>query len=87
MRHITICQVEYCWLLVRLLLPLYCVDQRLDSALHGNDIAGLRQLAFLPGGYGSSEVRKKVWPVLIAANPSVKLLGNNGSVVKYCIVY
>jgi len=60
-----------------------CLDPSLDRALHENDIAALRRLAFSPGGYGKIEVRQKVWPVLIAANSSLRLLGNNGSIKLY----
>ncbi|XP_065914315.1 TBC1 domain family member 20-like [Dysidea avara] len=52
-------------------------DPPLDRALHENDIAALKRLAFSPGGYGNNEVRQKVWPVLIATDSSLKLLGNN----------
>ena len=57
-----------------------CLDPSLDEALHENDIAALRRLAFSSGGYGKIEIRQKVWPVLIAANSSLRLLENNGSI-------
>ena len=54
-------------------------DTALLAAVRENDLSALRQLAFTPGGYGSNEVRKKVWPLLVAADTNVRLLDSNGN--------
>lgn len=53
-------------------------DTPLVRALHEKDIHTLRKLAFSPGGYGSNEIRKEVWPLLVAAKTNVILLDGKG---------
>ena len=55
------------------------VDTALLKAIRESDIPTLKKLAFSPGGYGSDEIRKKVWPLLVAANTNVTLLDGKGN--------
>lgn len=54
-------------------------DTALLTAVRENDLSTLRRLAFKPGGYGSNEIRKKVWPLLVGADTNVTLLDGNGN--------
>ncbi|KAK4685286.1 TBC1 domain family member 20, partial [Tremellales sp. Uapishka_1] len=51
------------------------------DALEKNDLASLRRISALPGGFGSEEMRKSVWPVLLAthrfSSPEAKALEEN----------
>ncbi|ORX39039.1 hypothetical protein BD324DRAFT_618319 [Kockovaella imperatae] len=40
-------------------------DKLVQQALEDNDLAGLRRLSALPGGFGSQDMRQKVWPKLL----------------------
>lgn len=58
------------------------VDTPLVRAIREKDISTLRKLAFSPGGYGNNEVRKKVWPILVAASENVTLLDGKGNIYR-----
>ena len=55
-------------------------DKALLAAIREGDVSTLRKLAFSPGGYGSNDIRKKVWPLLVAADTKVTLLKSNGNI-------
>lgn len=58
-------------------------DTALLTAVRENDLSTLRRLAFKPGGYGSNEIRKKVWPLLVGADTNVTLLDGNDPALRW----